>query len=466
MMHPPSGAVSGKPQSRILLVEDETIVALDVSRRLKKLGYGLAGTVGSGEEAVRVAGDLDPDLVLMDIMLSGEMDGIEAASILRERHGLAVVYLTALADGPTLERAKLTEPFGYILKPFEDRELASTIEMALYKSRMDRRLVENERLFSITLKSLGEAVITLGHGGRIRYLNPEAERLLGVSASEVQGERLVEVLHIVNPSRTGAVCRDALGAFGAGVVSADHPILVTRRGDRIPIEKHISPIIDEKGRKQGMVLIFRDISLRRRTEEALRDAVCNMRRALEETVNALAVTSEKRDPYTAGHQQRVSALAGAMAEVMGLSVERREGLRVASLLHDIGKIYVPTEILAKPSLLSPMEMSIVKTHSEVGHEILQNIPFPWPVARMVLEHHERVDGSGYPRGLTSEEVLPESRILAVADVVEAMSSHRPYRAALGVEPALAEIGKHRGTRYDPLAVDACLEVFRDKTFDF
>lgn len=228
-----------------------------------------------------------------------------------------------------------------------------------------------------------------------------------------------------------------------------------------PVEMSASPLADPDGRRVGTVLVFRDITERRQSEEALRRSVEDLRRTLRQTVSALATASEKRDPYTAGHQSRVAELAHAMAVRVGLSGERLEGLRVAGMLHDIGKIHIPAEILAKPTRLTDLEMGIMRTHSQVGYDILKEIEFPWPVAQIVLQHHERLDGSGYPEGLSGESILPEARILAVADVVEAMSSHRPYRASLGLGPALAEIAAGRGTRYDRNMVDVCVSLFHD-----
>jgi PAS domain S-box-containing protein/putative nucleotidyltransferase with HDIG domain len=210
----------------------------------------------------------------------------------------------------------------------------------------------------------------------------------------------------------------------------------------------------------------RDITARKRAEEELNKSFERIQRRLEETVNALASMTEKRDPYTAGHQQRVTQLARAIAEEMGLSESRVEGTVVAATLHDIGKIYEPAEILSKPDILTEIEMLMMKVHPDVAYEILKNIDFPWPVARIVRQHHERYDGSGYPDGLKGEEILLESRIIAVADVVEAMASHRPYRSALGIEQALDEIITHRGILYDPSVVDACLRVFGEQGFAF
>jgi len=180
----------------------------------------------------------------------------------------------------------------------------------------------------------------------------------------------------------------------------------------------------------------------------------------------MAVIVESRDPYTAGHQRRVTDLACAIAIEMGLSQTQIDGIRMAASTHDIGKIYVPAEILSKSGKLAEIESSIIKTHPQVGYNVLKEIEFPYPVAQIVLQHHERMDGSGYPAGLTGDYILLEARILGVADVVEAMASHRPYRPAMGIDKALEEISRYKGMLYDPEAVDACLRLFADQRFKF
>ena len=173
-----------------------------------------------------------------------------------------------------------------------------------------------------------------------------------------------------------------------------------------------------------------------------------------------------RDPYTAGHQRRVTKLACAIAKEIGLTKEQIEGLRVAAIIHDIGKINIASEILSKPGRLTKLEFEMIKTHPQTGYEILKEIEFPWPVAQIVLQHHERMNGSGYPQGLSGKDILIEARILGVADVVEAMASYRPYRPALGIDKALEEILNNKGVLYDPDVVDACLKVFTEKGFKF
>ncbi len=202
----------------------------------------------------------------------------------------------------------------------------------------------------------------------------------------------------------------------------------------------------------------------------LRDAVAKeqsqreLRSSLEQTIQVIADTVDRRDPYTAGHQRRVADLSVQIARHMGLDEERIHGLRLAADIHDLGKVGVPVEILAKPGRLTPTQMNLVKEHVEIGYEIIKDVKFPWPIADIVRQHHERLDGSGYPRGLSGDLILLEAKILAVADVVEAMATHRPYRTSLGVDAALEAVNEGRGSLYDSDAVDACIHVFREEGY--
>jgi putative two-component system response regulator len=201
-------------------------------------------------------------------------------------------------------------------------------------------------------------------------------------------------------------------------------------------------------------------------EERVREKTESIESTLNGVVSALATAVELRDPYTAGHQLRVSQLACAIAQEIGLSNEQIEGIRVMGFLHDIGKIIVPAEILSKPSKLNDYEFNFIKAHPEAGYNILKGIVSPWPVATAVLQHHERVNGSGYPSGCMGDEIIIEAKIIAVSDVIESMASHRPYRAALGIEAALEEIQKNEGIIYDFEVVEACSELFCEKGFKF
>jgi putative nucleotidyltransferase with HDIG domain len=212
------------------------------------------------------------------------------------------------------------------------------------------------------------------------------------------------------------------------------------------------------------IVTLRDITERKEAEKKIRKGIVRLSKNLEEAVISLASAFEMKDPYTAGHQRRVTEIVSAIALEMEMDQDRFQGLRLASLVHDIGKINVPTEILSKPGALSDPEFDLIRTHSEAGYNILKNINFPWPISKIVLQHHERLDGSGYPTGLSGTEILLEARIIAVADVVEAMATHRPYRASLGIERALEEIEGNRGLLYDKDVADICLNLFRSGKF--
>jgi putative nucleotidyltransferase with HDIG domain len=211
------------------------------------------------------------------------------------------------------------------------------------------------------------------------------------------------------------------------------------------LRNHLEEAVDERTRK-------------------LRESQDQLRRSLLDFITAISATIEIRDPYTAGHQRRVAHLAMAIARELKLPEDQIEGLNLAGLVHDFGKIRVPAEILSKPGLLNDLECALIRQHPETGYDILKSIDFPWPIAQTVLQHHERLDGSGYPNGLKENEILPEAKVIAVADVVEAMISHRPYRAGLGLDAALEEITRHRGTLYDTAAADACVKLFREQGY--
>lgn len=335
------------------------------------------------------------------------------------------------------------------------RELELTIETALYKARMQLLLREKEQWLSTILRSIGDGIIALNSEGLISFINPVAQRMTGLDEKQALGRKFEQVFRL----------KDQNGHLpDFELFSLRESILISKDGREIPIEQTVAPLPPDRAVSPGQVIVFRDITARKKAERELQESWARLQRALQGTIQAISTTIEMRDPYTAGHQRRVAKLAEAIGRELGMPEARLEGLKLAAEIHDIGKIYVPSEILSKPTKLTELEYTIIKTHPQAGHEILKNIEFPWPIAEIVLQHHERIDGSGYPRGLKNGQILPESRILAVADVVEAMASHRPYRPAFGLDRALEEIKLNRGRLYGPDEVDACVKLIEQRGF--
>ena len=456
-------------KARILVVEDERVVAEHVANILRNFGYDVIAVVSSGEDAVKIAEKKLPDLVLMDIMLEGDMNGIEATGQVRSRFGIPVVYLTVYADDERLQRAKKTEPFGYILKPFEERELYSSIEMALYKHKMEKVLVESERRYRLLAENVSDVIWTMDMDMRFTYGSPSTYSLTGYTVEEQVNLTLDKILTPDSFEIASRVFNEeaAIEASGLGDTSRTRLLeleQVHKDGSTLWVEVKTSFLRAPDGRPIGVLGVTRDITESRRAKGELEQSCIKLQNTLDGAINALASVVEMRDPYTAGHQQRVAELSCAIAGEMGLSEDQVQEIHMATIVHDIGKINIPSEILSKPSRLTEMEFNMIKTHSQAGYDILKEIEFPWPIAQIVLQHHERMDGSGYPQGLKGEEILLEARVIAVADVVEAMASHRPYRPALKIEDALEEISRNKGILYDPRAVDACLKLFTEKGF--
>jgi len=295
--------------------------------------------------------------------------------------------------------------------------------------------------------------------------------LLDIKLPDMEGVELLAPLNIMHP--------DMMMIMVTGHASLETAIRAINEGAWSYITKPLNMdevLITVKGALERQRLVLenrrlyqeakRELAERKRVEEELKWYSEKLEELIEEITQAIALTTEMRDPYTSGHQQRVTQLACAIAKEMGLNQEMIEEIRVAGTLHDIGKMYVPSEILTRPGKLTELEFDLIKTHPKAGYDILKTIEFPWPIAKIVLQHHERIDSSGYPSGLPAKDILLEARILGVADVIEAMASHRPYRPALGIDKALEEISQKRGRLYDPEVVDACLKLFAEKGFKF
>ena len=376
-----------------------------------------------------------------------------------------------LAVGPKLSEVMYSQDDQLTLATLADQVAISIENARLYKEaqkelaerkRAQVALRESEERFRDLAELLPEIVFETELNGRITFVNKMGIEGTGYSDEDFKSGLSADQLLIAeDKERVGKNISKVL--HGEKLGGSEYTAL-RKDGSTYPIAVYSSPIISE-GKPIGMRGIIIDITERKWAEEELKRGFEKLQRALEGTVNVLVSAIEMRDPYTAGHQRRVTQLACAIAEEMGLPEEQIEGLRLAGLIHDIGKISVPAEILSKPGRLTDLEFGLIKAHPQVGYNVLNgSLEFPWPVAQIVLQHHERMDGSGYPQGLSGEEIILEARILAVADVVEAMASHRPYRSARGIDKALEEISQNRGVLYDPEVVDVCLKLFTEKGF--
>jgi len=241
---------------------------------------------------------------------------------------------------------------------------------------------------------------------------------------------------------------------------AERQLLVLHSELETLVEKRTAALVESNKR------LKREIETRKHVQAELEQSLQNLKKGMDSTIQAIAMTVEKRDPYTSGHQMRVAALTRAIAEKIGLAQDQIEGAYMAASLHDIGKIALPAEILSKPIQLTDIEISLIQAHAQAGYDILKGIEFPWPIADIIIQHHERMDGSGYPQGLSGDSISIEARIIGVCDVVETMSSHRPYRPSMGIGRALEEITRNSGPLYDADVVTACLKVFTEQNFEF
>ncbi len=332
-------------------------------------------------------------------------------------------------------------------------------ELERQRRRSEQALLESEHKFRGLVEQSIVGIFILAHG-KIAYANPRAAQIAGYGAEELVGR---SVLDLVPPREHPALAEriDDLTSGRARNVQYTGSV-IRKDGTIVDIGANAAATTYEG--KPAIIGVVQDITERKHAQEQIRGYIAQLETSMLQTVEAVSVMVELRDPYTAGHERRVAEIAAAIAEEMGLPEQQRKGLQVIGIVHDVGKISLPAEILAKPTRITNIEFEIIKTHAQAGYDILKGIEFPWPVAQAILQHHERLDGSGYPNGLKGGEIILEARILAVADVVEAMASHRPYRPGLGIDAAMEEILKHRGMRYDAQVADACLRLFREKGY--
>lgn len=461
------------PDETILIVDDEQVVRRLLRTSLSRKGY-TCQEAGNAEEALAHLKNHTVDLALLDIKMPGK-SGIELLSeVTADYPDTAVIMISAVSTNDTAIECMRKGAYDYIIKPFNPDEVTLRTQYALEK----RKLRIDNRSYQLYLEKKVEEQTGKIRASEENFRHSVEDSLLGIRIVTVNGQTIyanrtlldtygntsVEEMDSVpnreryTPASYSAhrerVEKRKLGEF----VAPNYEIEIVRKNGEI------RNLLVNRGEvfwdgKEQIQTLYQDITERKRAEKALDESYDKLRKTLDAVIQTMALTVEMRDPYTAGHQRRVAQLACAIAGELNLPQEKINGIRVAGIIHDIGKICVPSEILSKPGRITEMEFSLIKEHPRTGYDIIKGIDFPWPVAQSVLQHHERLNGSGYPGKLSGEGIILEARVLAVSDTVEAMASHRPYRPALGIDKALDEVSQKKGVLYDAGVVDACLRVF-------
>jgi PAS domain S-box-containing protein len=411
------------------------------------IGYPREELTGRGIRDVTHADDIDRSVEARAHLLAGTGPSYEYEVRLVRKGGEAIwtrvcTSLVRAADGTPLQ-------------------FTSVVQDISRQKKAERESLEIQERFQQLAENIREVLFLIdATNGRTLYISPAYEAIWGQGNAAVYADWRAWMGAILAEDLSGVQTAVA-AAIQTGHMNHEYRIARPDRSVRW-INGRTFPIRDGEGKIVRLAGLAEDITARKHAEQQIERQVVSLQKAMRSTIDVIATIGELRDPYTHGHEHRVGDLAAAIAVEMQLEPDRVEGIRIAGCLHDLGKICVPAEILAKPTRLTPEEYNLIKVHPQTSYEILKGIEFPWPIAEIARQHHERIDGSGYPRGLKGQEILLEARIVAVADAVEAMASHRPYRPGRGIEVALAEIEATRGRLYDLEVVDACLRLFRVK----
>jgi PAS domain S-box-containing protein len=475
---------------RILVVDDEPVGRAYLAAVFEHRGDTVAGAADGVAALEEIARDR-PDVVISDVLMPG-MDGYRLCRAIREDPEIAdlpFVFYTATYTEPRDEQ--LAGDLGadlFAVKPKGPDEITRIVDQAValraqgatptsptddsaeeYDEVILRKLeqtvtkleIANHDLarYQLMFQQSPDPIFFLTRDMTVLEANPAAAARYGYSQELLTG---LDFHALRGPDVEVRADEMLYQAERRPVVYESEGI--SSNGTTFPVEVRVRAV--SLGGESVLVAITRDLTDQKRQEDELRSMIDELERLAYSTVDAFGKVVEQRDPYTGGHQERVADLAANVGERLGLSAARCRSLRMAGLVHDVGKIGVPTEILNKPGRLSRLEFELVKTHAQLSYDILSQIKFPWPIAEMALQHHERVNGSGYPQGLSGDEIMLEARILAVADVIEAMTFHRPYKTVLGLDRAIQEIIDNAGVLYDADVADAVVKLFTEDGYVF
>jgi len=448
-------ALADQSSDIIIMVNSQGMVTYE-NPSVSILGFNSEERLGAHAFELAHPDDLKAITRGFNILFSDKNAPIQKSEVrLRHRNGS---WRTFEAMGSNLVRNNIIEAAIVNLRDITDRKKA---EEELKKSEEKYRLLADHMKDQVWLMDLNM---------KITYVSPSVERLTGYSADEIKN---IDWVNILTPESlqkaTDFISREMPRALKTTSNYRLYRTLelefILKDNRTVWGECEFSLIRDEHGKAISILGEARNITERKLAEERLQKTLESLKKAVGTTIQVLVSALEARDPYTAGHQSRTANLACAIAREMGLDEDKIEGLNMAGIIHDIGKLSIPTEILAKPTKLTHLEFSLIKVHPQSGHDMLKDVESPWPLAEIIHQHHERINGTGYPRNLKGDDILLEARIMAVADVVEAIASHRPYRASLGLEVAINEIEKNKGILYDEKVVEACVRLFREKGYE-
>ena len=444
-------------QIHILVADDDKSIRETLQEAMQHVGYRCS-IASNGREALTILEREPVDVIITDIIMP-HLDGIELTKIVKKKYDTDIIMMTGFVKEYTYLEIIDLGVSDFLEKPVSIQELIIRLKRVL----RERAILSEQKKFEFIVNTAKELIALVAKDYTCEVVNTAYCQIQKKSKEEVIGQK---IFNIWGEDIFKESLKKHFDFCFKGMEVHDEQNIPSSSQEPRYFNVVYYPYSSDGKSISHAVVVSHDISERKQAEEQLRLTMDHLRNAMEAIIQTLALTVEARDPYTAGHQKRVADLAVAIAEHMHLAEDQVDGIAMGGAIHDIGKIAIPAEILSKPTKLTEVEFSLIKVHAQAGYDILKDINFPWPIARMVFEHHERMDGSGYPNGIIGNSMLLDSKILAVADVVEAISSHRPYRPALGIDAALEMISSKSGACYDADVVKTCLMLFNEKKFRF